>query len=310
MKTEIAVLSLIVVTTLSACSGKRYDCANSDVQETVLDAFNDVARSSSVFSATFERPYANDPAYQSIADKVRDSISMSNIVTLQKDDDLGAYMCSATFVAKADSTSLTNVISYEVRKVEDGDSPFAIYYESSDLYKLAYPVSIEIVKPYVEKNEAEVRNRIQSEHDSAMKRDPPISRTANSVLNDLYFTDEQRMAAQVSSIDLNGDSLSDFFALDRQNIGKDENDQDTFVYNVACLIQVQATQPGQVNSLEKIRSGTVQAGPSDPLSFTSNNAQSVDPRPTVTFDPNTKRARIATSDGSAFEFSCEAPSNG
>ncbi len=310
MKTGTAVLALVVAPLLSACTGGRYDCANKDVQDAVLDAFNDAARKTSVFGVTFERPYAKDPEYQSFADRIRDSISMSNIITLQKDDDLGAYACSATFTATAGSISLTNDLQYGVRKVDDGESPFAIFYDTSDFQKLAYPVAIETVKPYVEKHDAEVRDRRQSEHASAMRDNPPISRTPASVLNDLYFTDEERAAAQVYAIELNGDSLSDFVALHRQDIGKDQNGKDTYVYTAACLTQIEATEPGQVNSLERASSGFVQTASKQLSPLSADDARSVDPRPTLEFNPVSKMVRMTTSDGSSFEFSCAAATNG
>ena len=299
---KVGVLAAIYASLLmSGCTGATYDCADKAVQETVLDAFNDVARDSYAFRGQYHWPFVNEPEYLELADQTSRQISMNNIITVQKNDDIGAYECSATFSTTTKSKTFSDELEYGVRKVESGDAPFSIVYNRLEFVKVASVAINEITGPYAEKRIAQHKAEAKAEQDAAMQANPPIPLTEESVRNHLFYSEEDPASAQIIQADINGDMLPDFVAMRRQFAGMNENNQKAYLFSALCLTQTAATEPGAENSYRVVNQGIPKV-----LGETVNMEYSADPMPQLMFDSASKVATVRTSDGRAYELSCVA----
>lgn len=105
---------LLVLPLLSGC-GSAYDCASSDVKDTIRSILVDASHDERVVAAVSE-------------------MRVTHIATLEIDRDVGTYRCSAQlqYDPGDDKRLVTKDVEYGVQPVESDDADFQVLYDASE----------------------------------------------------------------------------------------------------------------------------------------------------------------------------------
>ena len=108
-------LGLPAMLMLAGC-GSSLSCSSADVKETVTSILVDASRDQRVVSAL-------------------STMEIDNIATLDIDEDLGTYHCSAQLQYDPDDGKepVIKEVEYEVQPVESEDADFQVLYDASEL---------------------------------------------------------------------------------------------------------------------------------------------------------------------------------
>ena len=208
-KTKLLVISALACS-LAACG--ENDCTSKDVHETLLALI--VGDASSV-ERKVEGIFGGSTS--AIAEEALLNASVSNIVTLSKDSDLGSYLCKANIgVELPDGKVLSHEISYAISRVESGDSEFEVSADQRDITKIRFSVNRPINRELG--NQAEIQRK--NDRVASFKSSPPIPISDADALTEIKSVlrdempgefDESQFAA--IAIDLNSDGYKEYVAI-------------------------------------------------------------------------------------------------